>query len=47
LNEESNSKFGHASQHSDYLKGTERAKNILAGSCKFETVEIEVYFKTK
>ena len=35
--------FGFAYKHPDYLKDTDKAKNILAGSYNFETVEIEVY----
>ncbi len=38
--------FGHAYQNIDYVKDTDKAKNILAGSQYFETVEIEVYAKT-
>ena len=37
--------FGYAYQHPDYLKDTDNAKNILAGSLFFETMEIEVYAK--
>ncbi len=39
--------FGHTYKHPDYLEGTEKAKNILAGSYKFRTTEIEVYAKVK
>ena len=35
--------FGYSYQHQDYLKDTDEAENILAGSFEFETVEIEVY----
>ena len=38
--------FGYDFHHPDYEKGTHEAKNILAGSYKFETVEIEVFAKT-
>jgi hypothetical protein len=38
--------FGYSYHHPDYLKETDKAMNILAGSYKFETVEIEVYAKT-
>ena len=53
------SDFGHSYQHPDYLKGTATSKSILAGSkwnfsplrfgfnYEFETVEIEVFSKTK
>ncbi len=40
------SDFGYAYQHPDYLKGTTKARNILAGSCEFETQEIEVFAKS-
>ena len=42
----SNCAFGYSYQHPDYLKGTTKANNILAGSNSFETLEIEVYAKT-
>ncbi len=45
-NKVSYSNFGYSYQQPDYLKGTAKAKNILAGSYNFETVEIEVYAKT-
>jgi len=38
--------FGYSYQHPGYLKGTHKARNILAGSYYFETVEIEVYAKS-
>ena len=38
--------FGYSYQHPDYLKDTDKANNILAGSLKFETLEIEVYAKS-
>ncbi len=38
--------FGYSYQHPDYLKGTFKAQNILAGSYGFETEEIEVFSKT-
>ncbi len=40
------SDFGYSYQHPDYLKGTFKAKNILAGSYSFETQEIEVFSKS-
>ena len=40
---ESYCNFVFAYKHPDYLKDTDKAKNILAGSYNFETVEIEVY----
>jgi hypothetical protein len=43
INKESNCDFGYSYQHPDYLKDTDKAKKILAGSFYFETVEIEVY----
>ena len=46
LNKESYSNFGHSYQHPDYLKETNKAKKILAGSYNFQTIEIEVYAKT-
>lgn len=42
-NQESYSDFGYSYKHPDYLKGTDKAKSILAGSYKFQTVEIEVF----
>ena len=33
-------------QNPDYLKDTERAQCILAGSCIFETLDIEIYAET-
>jgi len=46
INKESFCDFGFAYKHPDYLKVTDKAKNILAGSYNFETVEIEVYAKS-
>ena len=46
INKKSYCDFGHSYLHTDYLKDTDNAENILAGSYKFETVEIEVYTKT-
>jgi hypothetical protein len=40
LKNECYSNFGYAYLHPDYLKGTTKAKNILAGSLYFETLEI-------
>jgi len=45
INKESCCDFGFSYQHPDYLKGTTKAENILAGSYNFETLEIEVYAK--
>jgi hypothetical protein len=45
-NEDSSSYFGLRFEHPDYLKGTERANTILAGSNKFRTLEIEVFTQT-
>jgi hypothetical protein len=44
--EHSTSNFGLRFQHPDYVKGTERANTILAGSNYFQTLEIEVFTKT-
>lgn len=41
-NQDSHSDFGRSYQHQDYPTETERAQNILAGSRRFQTVEIEV-----
>jgi hypothetical protein len=43
---ESYCNFGFVYKHPDYLKDTDKAENILAGSHFFETVEIEVYAKS-
>ena len=32
-------------KHPEYAKGTEKARNFLAGSYYFQTTEIEVYNK--
>jgi hypothetical protein len=40
---ESYSDFGNGFKNPDYLKNTEEAGTILAGSCKFQNVEIEVF----
>ena len=45
INKKSYCGFGYSYQHPDYLKNTDEANNILAGSLKFETLEIEVYAK--
>ena len=37
--------LGYTYKHPDYLKDTDRAYSILAGSLYFETVEIEVFTK--
>ena len=44
-NESSYSNFGNSYKHPDYPAGTEEAQNILAGSYKFKTTEIEIYTK--
>ena len=44
-NRDSFCNFGWTYEHPEYLKGTERAKSILAGSYKFQTLEIEVFAK--
>ena len=46
INKKSFCDFGYSYQHPDYLKETDKAKNILAGSYNFETIEIEVYVKS-
>ena len=46
VNKNSYSDFGYSYQHSDYLKGTVEAQNILAGALNFQTLEIEVFSKT-
>jgi hypothetical protein len=46
IHKDSFSDFGCSYQSIDYVKDTDKAKNILAGSQYFETVEIEVYAKT-
>ena len=46
VNKNSYSDFGYSYQHSDYLKGTVEAQNILAGALNFQTREIEVFSKT-
>ena len=45
INESSYSNFGHTYKHPDVPVGTEKAKNILAGSYGFKTTEIEIYTK--
>lgn len=44
-NENSYSNFGYSYHHPDYQGGTREAQSILAGSYRFKTVEIEVFFK--
>ena len=46
INKESCSNFGHAYQHPDYLKGTAKAKSVLARSRDFQILEIEVLTKS-
>ena len=43
INKESYCDFGYSYQHPDYEKDSDEAKNILAGSFNFETLEIEVF----
>jgi len=45
-NVDSSSNFGLRFEHPDYVKDTERANTILAGSNHFQTLEIEVFTKT-
>jgi hypothetical protein len=45
-NRNSFSYFGSSYKHADYQFATEKAKTILAGSHKFQTVEIEVFVAT-
>ncbi len=42
-NQKSWADFGKYYKHEDYPHKTEKAKNILAGSYNFQTVEIEVF----
>ena len=39
------SNFGYSFKHQDYPAGSEKARNILAGSERFQTIEIEVFTK--
>jgi len=45
-NQDSYSEFGKSYKHPDYPKDTEKANSILAGSLKFQTLEIEVFTQT-
>jgi len=45
-NQNSYSHFGRSYKHADYQYGTEKARSILAGSYKFQTIEIEVFVAT-
>ncbi len=45
-NQSSQSYFGSSYKHADYQKGTAKANSILAGSYKFQTLEIEVFVRT-
>ena len=45
INKKSYCDFGYSYKHPDYLRDTDKAENILAGSYNFETLEIEVYAK--
>ena len=40
------SNFGHTYKHADYQFKSDKAKNILAGSFNFQTLEIEVFVLT-
>jgi len=44
-NQSSLSNFGYSFKHQDYPAGSEKARNILAGSERFQTIEIEVFTK--
>jgi len=44
-NQSSSSYFGRSFQHQDYPEGSEKAQTILAGSQKFQTIDIEVFTK--
>ncbi len=44
-NQKSKSNFGRYFKHPDYDHQTEKARNILAGSQYFQTIEIEVFTK--
>jgi hypothetical protein len=44
-NQRSYSNFGYAFKHQDYPAGSAKAQAILAGSHKFQTIEIEVFTK--
>jgi hypothetical protein len=46
FNKKSNSNLGYGYQHPDYVRETDRAQNILAGSNNFEIEEIEIFTKT-
>ena len=46
INKMSYCEFGYSYQHQDYLKDTDEAEKILAGSYVFETVDIEVFTKS-
>ncbi len=45
-NQDSESEFGNSYKHPDYPEDTEKANSILAGSFKFQTLEIEVFTQT-
>jgi len=45
-NQNSHSNFSYSYKHPDYEDGTEKGNSILAGSYKFQTVEIEVFVAT-
>jgi hypothetical protein len=45
-NRESHTNFGNSYKHADYQYLTEKAESILAGSYKFQTLEIEVFVLT-
>ncbi len=45
-NQTSYTDFGSSYYHADYQNGTDKAKSILAGSYRFQTLEIEVFVRT-
>ena len=45
-NKASYSNLGRSYKHADYQDGSEKANIIVAGSYKFKTLEIEVFFAT-
>ena len=46
MNKDSYCDFGYSYKHSEYPEQTTKSWNILAGTCNFETLEIEVFAKT-
>ncbi len=45
-NQDNESEFGNSYKHPDYPEDTEKTNSILAGSFKFQTLEIEVFTQT-